>query len=107
MSTAWDATGTPDQGRGPVGAAPSQYPRPWSTGEMVAWVAIILLAGFAAVLAVFEQKAAAAAPEENANLRLISKLAVGLNELSKGSPTHTELTGDLEKTAKTPGDHLR
>src|SRR5205814_2341362 len=59
-----------------------------------------------AVLAVFEQKAAAA-PEENANIRVMSKMAVALHELSKSSPTSTDLTGDLEKTAKTPADRLR
>lgn len=87
--------------------------RPWSVGEIAAWVVILLMAAFGATLAIVEQRSAVDSAEGNPGFTADSKIAVGSHELTttwnpaKASGTSDPFIDRLDKTAKSPGDRLR
>jgi membrane protease YdiL (CAAX protease family) len=81
--------------------------RPWSAGEISAWVVVLVLAACGALLAMVENRAATASPGSNPGIVLAAKLAFCEHEWSAFAGDQARSLEQLEKVATSPEDRLR
>lgn len=96
---------------GPTPRAARPPARPWKTGEIVAWVIILLAVASVMVATVRAKQRLAAAGGDNIQMEFFGRYALGAKMLFTLAPSSAaslrDFMGAVDKLAKSPGDRLR